>query len=199
MALTKNTLTTFLSIFALLFFALCSNAHPSPSPSPSSSPSTPPSDEPTDDTSADSPMSLSELFELALPEIGVQKKAATSETEGSKVASKQLEALELKISDFKPVLQKQLEDPNTSKPVKNCLSQCQENFASAIEGVKKSIESIRKQDLAKANIDISAISTNVDTCNSCFVDMKAEDLEIKAVNDWVQGVTGDCLASLKKT
>ncbi|KAK1418605.1 hypothetical protein QVD17_27750 [Tagetes erecta] len=145
------------------------------------------------------PVSLSELLKLPLHEISVQKKAVVPNADGSKAASKQqLQAVELKISEFKMALKKRLEDPTTSKPRKVCLSQCQENFLKAIDGVKMSIKSIDKQDIHKANVDVSAVATDVDTCNECFVELVHEDPEIKAFDDWVREITGNCLVSLKK-
>lgn len=96
------------------------------------------------------------------------------------------------------VLQNRLSDPKTPKPIKTCLTQCQDNFEDAIDGVKTSIESINKHDLSKANVDVSAVSTDVETCNDCFIEMTGEDPEIKAFDDWVRGITGECLVNLKK-
>nr|GEU91864.1 uncharacterized serine-rich protein C1E8.05-like [Tanacetum cinerariifolium] len=129
---------------------------------------------------------------------GVQKKVATS-NEKCKIASKQLQGVERKINEFKLVLKKRLADPKTPKPIKTCLQQCQDNFEDAIDGVKKSIESIDKHNIPKANIDVSAVATDIDTCNECFLDMTKEDKEIKAFDEWVRGVTGDCLVNLQKT
>ncbi|GJY64454.1 uncharacterized serine-rich protein-like protein [Tanacetum coccineum] len=191
MAIRKLTLSH-ISLFVFFFFALwaeTSFAHKSPpDPTPASS----------DGTPSESSLSLSELFELALPEIGVQKKVATS-NEKCKIASKQLQGVERKINEFKLVLKKRLADPKTPKPIKTCLQQCQGNFEDAIDGVKKSIESIDKHNIPKANIDVSAVATDIDTCNECFLDMTKEDKEIKAFDEWVRGVTGDCLVNLQKT
>ncbi|KAK9072027.1 hypothetical protein SSX86_008459 [Deinandra increscens subsp. villosa] len=197
MALTRHTFI-FLSIFALFFIALQScNATSSRSPSLSSS-LTSASDPAPASTKTSTSAATTTLFDLALPEIGVQKKVALSETEGSKVASKQLQAVERKISEFKAVLKNRLADPKTSQQTKTCLKQCQDNFEDAIEGVKTGIQSIGKHDLPKANADVSAVATDVDTCNDCFIQMKNEDPEIKAFDEWVRGITGDCLGNLKK-
>lgn len=144
------------------------------------------------------PVSFSEPFKFPLPDITVQKKAVASNVDESKIASKQLQAVEYKINEFKMALKKRLEDPKTSKPIKTCLNQCQSNFLNAIDGVKTSIQSIDKKDLHKADVDVSAVATDVDTCNECFVELVQEDPEIKAFDDWVQGITGDCLVNLQK-
>ncbi|KAD4180472.1 hypothetical protein E3N88_29063 [Mikania micrantha] len=196
MAFTSQKLI-FIYIFAIFFFIL--RCQSTPSPTPNLTPTPTPAPTPNSITSDEQvPVSLSELFELALPEIGVQKRTVPSEVEGCKFASKKLQAVERKINEFKTVLKNRLANPKTSKAVKTCLNQCQDNFEDAIDGVKTSIESIGKHDLPKANVDVSAISTDVDTCNDCFIEMVGEDPEIKAFDDWVRGITGDCLVNLQK-
>ncbi|KAL8265536.1 hypothetical protein R6Q59_023666 [Mikania micrantha] len=157
---------------------------PTPTPNPSSGPA------------AESPLSINELFELSLPEIGVQKVATTPPGEGAKISIKQLEGIEHKIVEFKTSLTKRVSKPS-SKASKKCLTQCQGNFDDAVDGVKKGIESIKKQDLNKANIDISGIATDIETCNDCFIDGDGEDKEINAFNSWIKGVTKECLSLLK--
>ncbi|KAL4563829.1 hypothetical protein LXL04_027877 [Taraxacum kok-saghyz] len=172
-----------------------STSSPTPTSTPTTTP-TPSSSEPPSPSSG-SPISLSEMFELALPDVGIQKAVVAPQTEGSKVACKQLEAIEHRISEFKVTLAKRLEDPNTPQGTKNCLIQCQDNFDDAINGVKTGIDSINKKDQSKANSDVSGISTDIETCNDCFMETDGEDKEIKAFNDWIQGVSKDCLNNLK--
>ncbi|KAI3827170.1 hypothetical protein L1987_01240 [Smallanthus sonchifolius] len=145
---------------------------------------------------SDSPISISELFELSLPEIGVQK-ASIPQSEGAKVANKQLEGIEHKIDEFKAVLTKRQGEP-VSEASKRCLAQCQENLEDAIDGVKMSIESINSQDLEKANVDISGVATDIETCNDCFIEVGDEHEDISAFSGWVKGVTSECLNNLKK-
>lgn len=154
---------------------------------------------PTSEPSADSPMSSRELFEISLPDIGLQKAAVAPKTEGAKVANKQLEGIEHRIEEFKAILTKRQTNPQASESTKKCLVQCQDNFEDAIDGVKISIESINNQDLPKANVDISGIATDIETCNDCFIEAEGEDKEINGFNEWVKGVTKECLNNLKKT
>ncbi|XP_071729456.1 uncharacterized protein [Rutidosis leptorrhynchoides] len=205
MAFTSQRLT--IVSLLLLIVGLCCESARLPAPGPNLSTTPTPSRTTTSNPNPtpsgnDTPMSLAELFELAMPEIGVQMRrklvVSNNNQEGSKVASKQLQAIEHKISEFKSVLKKRLADPKTSEQMRECLSQCQQNFEDAIDGVKTSIESIDKKDIPKANVDVSAISTDVNTCHDCFIQMIGEDKEIRAFDEWVRGVTGDCLINLQK-
>ncbi|KAJ0495677.1 putative pectinesterase inhibitor domain-containing protein [Helianthus annuus] len=148
-------------------------------------------------STADSPLSFNELFELSLPEIGVQKVVNGPLTGGAKVSNKQLEGIEHKIVEFKSVLAKREGQPGSAES-KKCLKQCQGNLDDAIDGVKKGIESINKQDLDKANVDISGVATDIETCNDCFVEAADEDKDINAFNLWIKGVTKECLGNLKQ-
>lgn len=168
--------------------------------SPPTSKSTPSVEASTDSDGppAESPLSISELFELSLPEIGVQKASTAPLTEGAKVANKQLEGIERKITEFKATLTKREANPPTGES-KQCLSQCQGHLDDAIDGVKKGIESINKQDLPKANVDISGVATDIETCNDCFLESGEEDKEVNAFNLWIKGVTKECLSNLKQS
>ncbi|KAL8223260.1 hypothetical protein R6Q57_020659 [Mikania cordata] len=227
MAVSRHTLIVILFFTFLFLLAQCSKASsdeetPSPAPtikdeegedsSPTPSPaeeeedeeeekdtdesSPTPTSNPSSGLAAESPLSINELFELSLPEIGVQKVATTPPGEGAKISIKQLEGIEHKIVEFKTSLTKRVSNPG-SKALKKCLTQCQGNFDDAVDGVKKGIESIKKQDLNKANIDISGIATDIETCNDCFIDGDGEDKEINAFNSWIKGVTKECLSLLK--
>ncbi|KAK1418606.1 hypothetical protein QVD17_27751 [Tagetes erecta] len=211
MALAKHILSL-ISIFAVLLSTQCPTATSAraqaPAPSDTSievdsSPTPTPilssesaSDSP--ESATDSPLSASELFELSLPEIGVQKATITLQTEGAKVANKKLEGIEHRIDEFKGLLTKRQAEPG-SESSKKCLTQCQENLEEAIDGVKISIESLNNQDFMKANVDISGIATDIETCNDCFIELDAEDKDIKGFRDWIQAVTKECLNDIKKT
>ncbi|KAI3754195.1 hypothetical protein L1987_53973 [Smallanthus sonchifolius] len=163
-----------------------------------SAPSSTPKSIVTTEPAADSPLSMSELFELSLPEIGVQKAVNTPLTEGAKVSTKQLEGIEHKIAEFKTSLTKREASPK-SDASKKCISQCQGNLDDATDGIKKGIESINKQDLSKANVDISGVATDIETCSDCFVEADEEDKDVNAFNIWIKGVTKEILSNLKAT
>ncbi|KAI3701408.1 hypothetical protein L6452_26452 [Arctium lappa] len=189
MALTKQTLTL-ISISALLFSTLY--AKEKSSPTPNSSPKKG-AVGPAGGSPANSPGGLSHLFDI-LPSLGVKKEAVAK---GANFATKQLQAIEQKIVAFKATIKTRLADTKTTGPAKKCLTQCDENFDDAADDARTGIESINKGDLTKANFDISAVQTDVETCHDCFREAKAEDAEITNFGEWVQGVAGDCLKSLK--
>ncbi|KAI3701409.1 hypothetical protein L6452_26453 [Arctium lappa] len=126
--------------------------------------------------------------------IGVKKEAVAK---GANSATKQLQEMEKKIVAFKATIKTRLADPKTTGPTKKCLTQCDKNFDDAIKDAKTGIESINKGDLGKANMDISGIQTDVETCHDCFRDANTKDAEITSFGEWVQKVAGDCLKSLK--
>ncbi|KAD6454946.1 hypothetical protein E3N88_09652 [Mikania micrantha] len=200
---TNHTFSVVL-FFVFLLFTQCpkpiSALTPAPSPTPTANDEdSSPTPTPTSSSgpTSDSPISNSERFELSLSEIGVQKATVASQTKEANLANKQLEGIEHKIEEFKTILTKR-EEGSASESTKSCLAQCQENLEEAIDGVKMGIESINDQDLEKANVDISGISTDVETCNDCFIELDAKDKDINAFTEWVKGVTKECLSNLKK-
>ncbi|KAI3709645.1 hypothetical protein L2E82_39411 [Cichorium intybus] len=173
---------------------------PTPTSAPASTPTPAPSPSYSDSPSPGPAPDGSPSHTFSLPHISIQnKRLKASQIEGSKLATKQLQAIEQRIDEFKAILTKRLADPKTSGKTQQCLAQCEDNFEDAIDSVKMSLESINKQDLPKANVDVSAIYTDVDTCNDCFKEMIGEDKQIKTFDNWIRGVTGDCLVNLQKT
>lgn len=79
-----------------------------------------------------------------------------------------------------------------------CLKQCDENFESARDDAQNVLDSLSSGDFYKAAVDVDALATNIDTCNDCIKEMVGEDPEIKKFDDWVIGITGDCLGQLQK-
>ncbi|GJZ60236.1 nascent polypeptide-associated complex subunit alpha-like protein 2 [Tanacetum coccineum] len=139
------------------------------------------------------------LQNLKKAEIGVQKSSVDQNNDGTKMTSTQLEGLEQRIEAFKTFLTSKKNCGLTPPEAKKCCDQCQENLDDAIDGVKVSMESINKQDLPKANADISGIAKDIQTCNDCFAEKgNGEDKDVKPFNLWVQGVTKECLDNLKK-
>nr|GEU73176.1 hypothetical protein [Tanacetum cinerariifolium] len=139
------------------------------------------------------------LQNLKKAEIGVQKSSVDQNNDGTKMTSTQLEGLEQRIEAFKTFLTSKKNCGLTPPEAKKCCDQCQENLDKAIDDVKVSMESINKQDLPKANADISCIAKDIQTCNDCFVEKgNGEDKDVKPFNLWVQGVTKECLDNLKK-
>ncbi|KAL2537452.1 UBX domain-containing protein 4-like [Forsythia ovata] len=94
------------------------------------------------------------------------------------------------------VVEKRLKDPKTDESDKECLQQCQEVYESALDAIQKSVEDVSSGDFFKANVDVSAFSTNIDTCDECFSGMT--DPEFQKFDDWARGVASDCLDKIVK-
>nr|GEW23759.1 hypothetical protein [Tanacetum cinerariifolium] len=204
----RRSKLTLIFIYVILFFALCAkpisshrkDAAPSPAPSKdkdkeSESDFDTPGAAPSSGPSADSPLSVSELFELSMPEIGVQKSSIDQNNDGTKMVITQLEGIKKQSEWYKTWFAHKGSCPRCPPEVKKCCDQCQENLDDAIDGVKVSTESINKQDLAKAKVDISGIATDIQTCNDCFVN--GEDKDVRAFNWWAKGAIEECINSLK--
>ncbi|KAK1417392.1 hypothetical protein QVD17_26519 [Tagetes erecta] len=115
----------------------------------------------------------------------------------TRVAAK-MKKIEKKINEFNASLKQQMGNPGTSPGSHECVLECDEVLGAAIDDIQKTLDSLDNQNLVKAKFDVSAVSTNVDTCNDCFDEMVGGDPEAKKLTDWVQKTTGDALESLQK-
>ncbi|KAG6386246.1 hypothetical protein SASPL_155138 [Salvia splendens] len=81
-----------------------------------------------------------------------------------------------------------LKDPATVASARDCLELCKEVYESAADSMKKAVKSISTGDFIKANFDVSAFSTDIDTCNSeCSI------AGFETFEKWAQDVASDCL------
>lgn len=119
-------------------------------------------------------------------------------TNVANTVSKQMQVVQQKLDEFKQMLNKRKDDPNTKPIAKDCITECNEVIDAAIDDIKKSLESLGTQNLDKANFDVTAISNNIATCSECFVEMGEDEPMVKKMDDWVRGVTGDAIVSLDK-
>nr|XP_043626213.1 cylicin-1-like [Erigeron canadensis] len=138
--------------------------------------------------------------EFSFPDIkeATDKAKAVTKPEVANVVSKQMQAVQKTIDEFNASLKKRLDNPKSSPGSKECVSECDEVFGAAIDDIMKTLDSLESQNLVKANFDISAVATNVDTCNDCFNEMSGGDQEVKKLGDWVRKITGDALEALQK-
>ncbi|KAL8509526.1 hypothetical protein ACS0TY_016658 [Phlomoides rotata] len=88
-------------------------------------------------------------------------------------------------------VEKKLSDPSTSESDKQCVSVCKEVYESAVDAMKTGIASVSSGDFMKANFDVSAFTTDIDTCDDCFDGFNDFD-------GWAKGVGGDCLDKIVK-
>ncbi|KAL2529165.1 UBX domain-containing protein 4-like [Forsythia ovata] len=110
----------------------------------------------------------------------------------SKFLESNMKSIADKLEKFiSTVMETRLKDPKTDESDKECLQQCQEVYKSALEAIQKSLEDVSSSDFFKANVDVSAFSTNIDICDECFNEMT--DPEFQKFDDWARGVASDCL------
>lgn len=102
-----------------------------------------------------------------------------------------------KTREYLQGIEMQVKDPATSEPMHQCLQECKDLYEAALDDMKNTIEDVESENYYKVNMDISSISTNIDTCNTCYREMTGEDVEVKKFSDWVMGITNDCLDKLE--
>ncbi|CAH9071575.1 unnamed protein product [Cuscuta epithymum] len=100
-----------------------------------------------------------------------------------------------KTEDFiHDVLEKRLNDPDTDEQRKECLKTCKDVYQDSMNAMKKTVKDTKDGNLYKANVDVSAMSTDVDTCKECMGRVYSkDDPEFKKFTTWIDGVTNDCL------
>ncbi|XP_076889175.1 uncharacterized protein LOC143539868 [Bidens hawaiensis] len=120
---------------------------------------------------------------------------STDEKEGdvATVVGNQMRKIEKKIHEFSTSLKEQMNSPKSHE----CCLECDEVLGAALDDIKRTLDSLANDNLVKANFDVSAITTNVDTCNECFEEMVGGDPKAKKLTDYVQKTTGDALEALK--
>ncbi|KAI5674895.1 hypothetical protein M9H77_05845 [Catharanthus roseus] len=117
----------------------------------------------------------------------------------SKVVQASVIAVKAHTEQFmKNVIAKRLADPSTEAQTRECLNQCKENYSDANDDISRVMEDLSSGDYYKAMVDVEGISTFVDTCYDCLHEMVGDEPEFKKFDDWVKGVTGDCLEQLDK-
>ncbi|PWA47803.1 hypothetical protein CTI12_AA496190 [Artemisia annua] len=169
MALRRSTLTL-IFVYANLFSALCAKRI----------------------------SSLEDVPAPSLPNLGVQKSSVNQNNEAAKVTISWLEGMKTHIESYKTWFVSHKACGLTPPEGKKCCDQCQKNLDDAIGGVKVSVESINKQDFAKANGGIRGIATDIQTCNDCFVKTPSgEDKGAKKLDVWAKKTTDELLLHLK--
>uniref|UniRef100_A0A3Q7IL65 Pectinesterase inhibitor domain-containing protein n=1 Tax=Solanum lycopersicum TaxID=4081 RepID=A0A3Q7IL65_SOLLC len=91
------------------------------------------------------------------------------------------------------VIEQRLEEPDTDIYATDCLETCKSVYQDAVDAMKKAEEDVKSKEYYKADLDISAITTDIDTCNECAVSIYGEDTEFRQFDNWIQGVATECL------
>ncbi|KAG5628628.1 hypothetical protein H5410_000345 [Solanum commersonii] len=81
---------------------------------------------------------------------------------------------------------------------KDCLETCKEVYGDAIDAMKKASQDVKSQNFYKANMDLSAMYSYIETCHDCVVETKENDLAFQNFEKWAKGVASDCLDKVSK-
>ncbi|KAL8089284.1 hypothetical protein AgCh_038906 [Apium graveolens] len=101
-----------------------------------------------------------------------------------------------KAEEFLRTIDEQVKDPATSGITQECLQQCKEVYEAAIDDMKNTIDDLKSENYYKANVDLSGILSNVETCRDCYREMVGEEPNANNFDVWVTGTAGDCLEKL---
>ncbi|MCD9644038.1 hypothetical protein HAX54_032010 [Datura stramonium] len=153
---------------------ISSSPNGSPSPSPSSSPSS--------------------ALNLEIPDgdIPLENKDAVHNYVDSL-----METSVTKTEEFlDTVVEKRLTDPEADAFVKDCLLVCKEVYENAVDAMKKTMEDVDKEFYYSANVDLSALSADLETCMDCVKQIYGEDQEFVKFDDWAGKITTDALEKI---
>nr|GMC86173.1 uncharacterized serine-rich protein C1E8.05-like [Ipomoea batatas] len=108
-----------------------------------------------------------------------------------------MQATQSKTQDFiTTVVDKRLKDPQIGTYTKDCLQTCKEVYEDSEDAMKKTMEDVDEGNYFKANVDVSAISSDAETCKDCVKMVYGQDPELDKFNKWVDGVIDKCLTMI---
>ena len=102
-----------------------------------------------------------------------------------------------KAEEFLKNIDEHAKNPATSGITRECLQECKDVYEAAMDDMKNTIDDVKSENYYKANVDLSAILTNVDTCRDCYREMIGKEPNANNFDAWVMGVTSDCLQKLE--
>ncbi|TMW99039.1 hypothetical protein EJD97_003131 [Solanum chilense] len=94
------------------------------------------------------------------------------------------------------VVEKRLSNPSTDAFAKDCLLVCKEVYENAVDSMKKTIVDIKNVAYYSANVDLSALSTDLETCQDCVKEIFGNDKEFTTFYDWERKVTVDAMEKI---
>ncbi|OIT34511.1 PREDICTED: uncharacterized protein LOC109244574 [Nicotiana attenuata] len=102
-----------------------------------------------------------------------------------------------KTEDFiDSVVEKRLSDPAADPFAKDCLLVCKEVYENAVDAMKKTIEDVNRGSYYSANVDLSALTTDLETCMDCIKEIYGDDQEFVSFDDWAGKITEDALEKI---
>ncbi|KAK4725226.1 hypothetical protein R3W88_028005 [Solanum pinnatisectum] len=94
------------------------------------------------------------------------------------------------------VVEKRLTDPAADAFVKDCLLVCKEVYENAVDAMKKTMVDVDSGAYYSANVDLSALSTDLETCMDCVKEIYGDDQEFIKFDDWAGKVTVDAMEKI---
>nr|XP_016462975.1 PREDICTED: uncharacterized protein LOC107786054 [Nicotiana tabacum] len=94
------------------------------------------------------------------------------------------------------VVEKRLSDPAADPFAKDCLLLCKQVYENADDAMKKPIEDVNRGSYYSANVDLSALTTDLETCIDCIKEIYGDDQEFMSFDDWAGKITEDALEKI---
>ncbi|KAH0721146.1 hypothetical protein KY290_006710 [Solanum tuberosum] len=94
------------------------------------------------------------------------------------------------------VVEKRLIDPSADAFVKDCLLVCKEVYENAVDAMKKTMVDVDSGAYYSANVDLSALSTDLETCMDCVKEIYGDDQEFIKFDDWAGKITVDAMEKI---
>lgn len=79
---------------------------------------------------------------------------------------------------------------------KDCLETCKEVYEDAVDAMKETLEDVNEGNYYKANVDVSAMSSNMETCKECVNAIYGQDPEFTKFDNWAQAIIEDALTRI---
>ncbi|MCE2055429.1 hypothetical protein HAX54_042560 [Datura stramonium] len=79
---------------------------------------------------------------------------------------------------------------------KECLETCREVYEDAVDAMKSTLEHVNEGNYYKANVDVSAMSTNMETCRECVKEIYGDDPEFTKFDNWSHAIIDDALTRI---
>ncbi|KAH0728988.1 hypothetical protein KY289_000176 [Solanum tuberosum] len=76
-------------------------------------------------------------------------------------------------------------------PKKSCLKTCKEVYENAVDAMKSTLKEVNEGNYYEANVDVSAVGSNMETCKDCINEIYGDDPEFTKFDNWSHGVIVD--------
>lgn len=182
----QNQILLFISLSFLVFEFIIASPAPAPAPIAISYISLPPNGSPS--------ASPSPSQNLEMPNGNVQLNDKESV---HKYVDSLMQTSVTKTEQFlNSVVEKRLTDPAADAFAKDCLLVCKEVYGNAVDAMQKTMKDLDKEAFYSANVDLSALGTDLQTCMDCVKEIYGDDQEFIKFDNWAEKVTNDALAKV---